>query len=507
LARYLCELSREIGRQIGILVDRRGHIFDVLVGDAKGIELAEMGRYRAGRTRFRGLRFLHTHLRGEPLSNDDLTDLALLRFDLVGALEVLPQGLPGLVHLAHLLPRNQAQKLYEVMDPVPIHSLDIDFIEFIESLEAEFVSTITAEDVAGKEKKALLIGVTTRNLELARESLEELASLADSAGVSVLDTILQKRHEIDNRYVMGKGKIKDIFIRSLQLGANLIVFDRELTGSQMKSIAEATELEVIDRTQLILDIFAQRAKSREGKIQVELAQMRYSLPRLVLKDDFLSRLTGGIGARGPGETKLEIYRRRIKERITRLEKDIEQIARGRDERRKVRERTGVPVISIVGYTNAGKSTLINSLTESKVLVEDRLFATLDPTTRRLRFPREREVIITDTVGFIREIPKDLLSAFRSTLEELREADMLLHLVDVSDSQFSGHISAVNEILTELALDNIPQLLVFNKIDRISEGEKARLQESYAAVLISALNRETLPALTDVLEKELWKDGE
>jgi GTPase len=466
-----------------------------------------MGRYRAGRTRFRGLRFLHTHLRGEPLSTDDLTDLALLRFDLIGALEVTPQGLPGLLYMAHLLPRNQAQKLYEIMEPVPVHGLDLDFIQFIESLEAEFISTLTTEDVEGKEKKALLVGVTTRNLEAARESMEELVSLAESAGVSVLDTILQKRHEIDNRYVMGKGKIKDIFIRSLQLGANLIVFDRELTGSQMKSIAEATELEVIDRTQLILDIFAQRAKSREGKIQVELAQMRYSLPRLVLKDDFLSRLTGGIGARGPGETKLEIYRRRIKERITRLEKDIEQIVRGRDERRKAREKTGVPVISIVGYTNAGKSTLINSLTESKVFVENRLFATLDPTTRRLRFPREREVIITDTVGFIRQIPKDLLSAFRSTLEELREADMLLHLVDVSNPQFSEHIAAVNEILTELALDNIPQFLVFNKIDRITEGERALLRENYQAVLISAIQRETLPALTDVLEKELWKEGE
>jgi GTPase len=490
-----------------VLIDRRGHVHDVLIGDARGIEIAEFGRLRAGKAHFRGLRFLHTHLKGEPLSADDLTDLALLRFDLIGAIEVLPQGLPGRVYAAHLLPRNEEGKLYEVKAPSVVQSLDTDFLEFIESLETEFTASYTSEAVTLGEKRALLVGVTSGNIAYARESMEELAALADSAGVSVLDTIIQKRPAIDHRFVVGKGKIREIFMTSMQRGANLIVFDGELTGSQMKSIADATDMEVLDRTQLILDIFAQRARSREGKIQVELAQLKYSLPRLVMKDDFLSRITGGIGARGPGETKLEIYRRRIKERITRLEKDIEAIARGRDERRKGRERTGVPVLSIIGYTNAGKSTLLNSLTESDVFVENRLFATLDPTSRRLRFPREREVILTDTVGFIRDIPRDLLNAFRSTLEELREADLLIHLVDGSSDSCREHIKAVQEILVELALDNIPQLLVFNKSDKMTLNQHQALKDEFDCVVISAVKRESLNDLTDVLEKELWKDLE
>lgn len=508
LARYLTELSRDIGRQIGVLIDRRGHVFDVFVGDARGIEIAEMGRYRAGRTRFRGLRFVHTHLRDEPLNTDDLMDLALLRFDLIGAIEVASQGLPGKIYLAHLLPRDYQEKLYEVMEPMSFHDLDINFSEFIESLEEEHARALTAEDVSEKEKRAILVGVTTGSLDRARDSMEELVSLADSSGVKVMDTIVQKRHTIDNKYVVGQGKIKELFIRSLQVGANLIVFDGELNGSQMRSISDATELEVIDRTQLILDIFAQRARTREGKIQVELAQMRYSLPRLVLKDDFLSRITGGIGARGPGETKLEIYRRRIKERITHLEKDIRTIVKGRDERRKAREKTGVPVLSIIGYTNAGKSTLLNSLTDSSVFVENRLFATLDPTTRRLRFPREREVIITDTVGFIRDIPGDLLKAFRATLEELREADLLIHLVDGTSPQREEQMEAVNDILSELALDNISQLLVFNKMDLMPDEEQEQLRLRYpGSVTISALRKDTLTRLTEVLERELWKEEE
>jgi GTP-binding protein HflX len=471
------------------------------------IEIAEFGRYRAGKDRLRGLRFVHTHLKGEPLSTDDLTDLAILRFDILCAIEVLSGGLPGLAYCAHLLPRNEEGKIYEVQEPRALNSLDTDFLEYIEALEAEFAAAFKTETVTLGQKRALLVGVTTGDMAYARESLEELAALADSAGVSVMDTILQKRQAMDHRYMVGKGKIREILITSMQRGANIIVFDSELTGSQMKSIADATDMEVIDRTQLILDIFAQRARSREGKIQVELAQLKYSLPRMVMKDDFLSRITGGIGARGPGETKLEIYRRRIKDRITRLEKDIEEIARGRDERRKVRERTGVPVLSIIGYTNAGKSTLLNSLTDSSVFVENRLFATLDPTTRRLRFPREREVILTDTVGFIRDIPRDLLNAFRSTLEELREADLLIHLVDGSSDSYKEQIKAVQEILVELAMDNTPQILVFNKADMMTRERRAEIAGEYESVIISAVKRDSLPALTDLLEKELWKDME
>lgn len=505
IARALTELSKETGRQIAILVDRRGNIEDVIMGDARSILIAELGRYRVGKARFRGLRCLHTHLRDEPLTQEDLTDLALLRFDLMAAIQVLESGLPGLIHQAHLLPPGSGEQAWEVLEPVWVHGLVTDFEEFIESLEEEFSRAQRLDLTGERRKRAILVGVTAGDSEHDRQSMEELAELASSADIKVLDTFFQKRRTIDSKFVLGSGKIRDLLIRSLQLGANLIIFDRELSGSQVKAISEVTDMEVIDRTQLILDIFARRARTKDGKIQVELAQLRYSLPRLVLRDDYLSRLTGGIGARGPGETKLEIYRRRIKERISHLEKEIDTLAKQRGQQRKTRERCDLPIISIIGYTNAGKSTLLNNLTRSCVFIEDRLFATLDPTTRRLRFPEEREVIITDTVGFIRDLPRDLMAAFRSTLEELRQADLLLHLVDISNPHFPDHIEAVGEILCDLALDNIPALLVFNKEDRVGpEYAQARARE-FGAISISAIRKETLHRVTDEIMRRLWAE--
>ena len=278
--------------------------------------------------------------------------------------------------------------------------------------------------------------------------MRELKELAESCGVEVFDAITQHRQEIDPKYLMGKGKLSDVVIRALQIGANLLIFDHELTPAQVRSITDFTELKVIDRTQVILDIFAQRAHSRDGKIQVELAQLKYLLPRLIEKNTAMSRLTGGIGGTGPGETKLEINRRRVRDKIHRLEEGLKNIQKGRNTRRSSRERAGLPVVSIVGYTNAGKSTLLNALTNSNVLVEDRLFATLDPKSSRLRFPRDTEAVITDTVGFIRNLPKELFAAFRATLEELHEADVLLHLIDVSNPDFEDHIVAVEKILEE-----------------------------------------------------------
>ncbi len=286
----------------------------------------------------------------------------------------------------------------------------------------------------------------------------------------------------------------------------VIVFDCELSGSQVRAINEVTELEVIDRTQLILDIFAQRAHSREGKLQVELAQLKYSLPRLVLRDDFLSRITGGIGAKGPGETKIEELKRQIKQRITRLETDIKALSRGRDERRKRREAAGIPVVSIIGYTNAGKSTLMNALTGSNVLAENRLFATLDPITRRMRFPQERELILTDTVGFLRDLPEDLVAAFRATLEELREAHLLIHLVDMANPQFRDQVRAVDDLLVDLGLDNVPVLLVFNKEDAVDAEAAAAIREEFEAISIAALRPSTLPRLTRQIERILWEES-
>jgi GTP-binding protein HflX len=299
---------------------------------------------------------------------------------------------------------------------------------------------------------------------------------------------------------LGRGKLADVVIRALQMGANCLVFDHELNPAQARSIADFTELRVVDRTQVILDIFAQRAHSREGKIQVELAQLKYRLPRLAQRNTAFSRLAGGIGGRGPGEQKLEIDRRRVRDRIHRLERERKDIEKARDQRRMRRRREGLPVISIVGYTNAGKSTLLNALTKSDVLAEDRLFATLDPKSSRLRFPRDTEAIITDTVGFIRNLPKELMAAFRATLDELHEADLLLHVIDVSNPSFEEQIEAVEGILRELDISGKPLLRVLNKIDRFADKALlAALSRRFDAPAVSALHPETLPALLSRLE--------
>jgi GTP-binding protein HflX len=279
----------------------------------------------------------------------------------------------------------------------------------------------------------------------------------------------------------------------------MLLFDRELTPSQIRSITDFVEMKVIDRTQLILDIFARRAKSREGKLQVELAQMNYLLPRLATKNTAMSRLTGGIGGRGPGETKLEINRRRAREKITRLTKEIDKIRKQRTQQRSKRNRTGIPVISIVGYTNAGKSTLLNTLTKSDIMAENRLFATLDPSSRRLRFPRELEVIITDTVGFIQDLPDELMEAFHATLEELKEADILLHVVDISNPRYEQQMGSVEKILKELGLEQTPVVYVFNKQDKIKIADFDNPWLLNQGTLVSATRPETLKPLVSRLE--------
>jgi GTP-binding protein HflX len=322
--------------------------------------------------------------------------------------------------------------------------------------------------------------------------------------------MLQIRKQLDPRTLMGKGKLEELNLRSMQVGAELIVFDRDLTPSQLNAIAEATELKVLDRTGLILDIFAQRAKSRDGKLQVELAQLKYRLPRLRGKGDAMSRLAGGIGGRGPGETKLEEDRRRVRERIHRLERELEGLATSRAMRRKQRGRKDLPVISIVGYTNAGKSTLLSALTGTAAYADDLLFATLDTASRRLRFPREREVIITDTVGFIRDLPPDLMTAFRATLEELQDADLLMHVVDVSDPRFEERMASVDAILHDLHLDQVPQLVVFNKVDRLAGNgngvdDVANLCRRHDGIATSARTREGLDRLVEVADRMLFEE--
>ena len=503
LARNLTELSSEIKRQIGLLVSRHGTVESVMIGDARSLEIPPLERVRQGMGRLRGLRCLHTHLGSEPLSKDDLNDLAILRLDMMAAVEVQADGLPGMVHCAHLLPTKADGKHWELLPPVPPSQLDVNFSRLVHSLEEEFARAQGVRELGDTRDRAILMSVVTGDRLGAEESLHELAELAKAAGIVVLDANVQLRQQIDPKYLLGRGKLRELVIKTLQLGADLIVFDQELTPTQARSISEATDLKVIDRTQLILDIFAQRASSRDGKVQVELAQLKYLLPRLRTKESGLSRLTGGIGARGPGETTYEIQRRRVRERIHRLEQQIETLRGERRRRRALRERKDMPVISIVGYTNAGKTTLLNALTESHAFAADRPFATLDPMSRRLRFPEDREVIITDTVGFIRNLPKELIAAFRATLEELRSADLLLHVVDVSHPHFEEQMAAVEALLKELGLDETPVLTVFNKQDQVSLQLVQNLCRLHSAVAIEARNPMTLPPLLERIQSMLW----
>jgi GTP-binding protein HflX len=498
LARALCQLTAEIRRPIAVVLTRRGQVQELLIGTELTLSSTTMTKYRAGARSLRGLRVVRTQLHDAPLSQEALTDLAFLRLDLIGVLTVSPDGHPGTLYLAHLLPPN-GTGLFKVLKAMPFQQCTIAFNEFIGELEADMQSARAHHAVATGKESAILVSASPLGRAEQEDRLGELAELATSADVTVIDRMAQRTQDGHQRYLLGSGKMKEVLIQTLHKGADMVIFDQTLTPAQSRAISEMTDIKVIDRTQLILDIFARRAHSREGKVQVELAQLRYMLPRLSGKGTHLSRLGGGIGTRGPGETKLETDRRRIHDRITHLERELAHFARHQDQRRSRRGRHGLPVISLVGYTNAGKSTLLNVLTKSQVSAQDRVFETLDTTSRRLRFPEDREVIITDTVGFIRDLPKELVGAFRTTLEELREADLLLHVVDASAADVDIQITAVTDILCDLQLDGIPRMLVFNKCDRLPPAHIDPLCRRYGAIGISALQPATLRPLLMQLE--------
>ncbi len=503
LARELCGITHELRRQVGVLVDRRGDVTHVMVGDARSIEMPDWGRMRAGVGRLRGLRCIKAHLGDEGLSKDDETDLALLRLDAMATVATRDDGLPGDVYTAALRPASEGEPSIQHLDPVAPSLLDLDFRDFIRALEEELARADRTREVGDGERAVLVVVTAGRNEEDTEYHTQELRELADSAGVAVTDVFVQRRRRVDPKTVLGAGKLQDLSLRCFQSDVDLVIFDHDLTPTQARNLTERIDLRVIDRTQLILDIFAQRASTRDGKLQVELAQLKYRLPRLAQRGDrSLSRLAGGIGARGPGESKLEVDRRRVRDRVARLERDLRNLERQRAGRRQRRSRRGLPVLSIVGYTNAGKSTLLRALTRREVHVEDKMFATLDPASRRLRFPRDREVIVTDTVGFIRDLPPDLMAAFHATLEELREADLLLHVVDATGDDVDRRLGAVHQVLQEIGLGDKPELLVFNKVDRLPPGEGARLAARHHGVAVSAVTRSGLRELLERAEDDL-----
>ncbi len=488
LVRSLVEASHEAKRQVGALVHRSGAVDYVVVGTATGLMLPDIGRLRAAQGRFRALRLVHTHLYGEPLTRDDLTDLTRLRLDLVSAIVLDTQGEPRSMTFAYNVPVVDGGAGYRIEGPVPYGHPQPNFGELIESLEQEFARRGRTREIA-KDGRAILVHVgsrrQTRAGDRARSGLAELQALAETAGVDVVDSIVQLREQVDPKFVLGRGKLEEVILRAIDLDAQTLIFDQELSPSQASGIAAQTDLKVLDRTQLILDIFAQRAESSDGKLQVELAQLKYALPRLGTRDDSLSRLTGGIGGRGPGETKLEIGRRRARERVTRLEKELAQLSKKRTEQRRRRVSSNIPVVALVGYTNAGKSTLLNALTGAGVRAEDQLFATLDTRARRLRLPDGSHAVVTDTVGFIRNMPRDLFAAFRATFEEIADADLLLEVVDASSDEREEHEETTEHLLAELELERIPRLRIYNKADRLDPDDRAALDGVSAAIVLSA----------------------
>ncbi len=496
------ELSLELSRGVAVLVDRRGRVRTVAVGDAADVPLPALSG--EAESHLYGLRLIHTHARPGGLSESDLSTLFLNRLDAVIALDIQSGSRGGVevgsVHFAQLAPTTAAEEDWRVEPPLSLKEVEaLDILELIRGLEEELARSRRSREVKrSSEERAVLVGLNTGENVLESEArLAELAELARSAGATVVQANQQHREAADPRTLIGRGKLQELVSTAYHEDAELLIFDRELNPAQTREIEAATKLKVLGRTQLILDIFAQNARGREAQVQVELAQLNYRLPRLAGRGRAMSRLGGGIGTRGPGESKLEVDRRRIRERLGALEKEVQHISTRRAQGRKSRTKSNIPIIALVGYTNAGKSTLFNALAKSDALSQDKLFATLRPTTREGWLPGLGEwgarVLYTDTVGFIRDLPDELVSAFRATLEELHDADLLLHVLDAAMPGAPERARAVQRILDELGLEP-PRLVVLNKCDMADANTLRQLCERYQATSVSALEVTGLDAL-------------
>jgi len=527
LADSVAELSHTTGYPLSVVVNRRGQVVNITVGQPSDVNMPELRGVRVGPGRLCGHRIIHTHIVKKPtiavagadtsiISMENLQVLARNRLDLLAQIEVDPGGtfsrsrgehakFADAVNIAHLMPgRDSEGKLWKLLPASTVRNAQEDnFEDLMDSLEAEFRKQAPGLPVAEGEERAILVGLVIDGTDAFQieDELDELAQLARSAGATVCERLMQTRKMPDPKYFLGAGKVQELALIVQEFGANLVIVDQELSANQQKTLEDVVGVKVIDRTELILDIFAQRAQTREGKLQVELAQLQYLYPRLVGKGLSLSRLGGGIATRGPGETKLEIDRRRIRDRINFLEKEADRIKTHRDTQRRHRTDENLPVVAIAGYTNAGKSTLLNALTKSNVNVENKLFATLDPTTRRTVLPDYSTVLLVDTVGFIKKLPTPLVADFRATLEEVKVADVLLHVIDASHPNVMDHIASVYDVLSELDAIDRPIITVLNKAEMVrSEDLRWIIAQVPSPVIISASKRLGLGGLLSRIQE-------
>lgn len=501
LAEAMAVIAEQLNREIAVYINRRGNIVQVAVGDNRTVPLPAAEGRRA-LNRLSGIRCIHTHPGGDSrLSSVDLASLKEMRFDIMAAVGVRD----GIQEISFGFISGHSADNYEVRTVGPLALADFVQID-LNYLVTQLERSLESKDVNAtldQTERALLVGVDRQGEWEVGDSLSELAQLAETAGAVVVGAVWQKRSRADAAYFIGRGKVQEISLIRQEREANIVIFDDELSPAQQRNLEQGLGSKVIDRSALILDIFAQRARSHEGKLQVELAQLKYNLPRLGGQGLVLSRLGGGIGTRGPGETKLEVDRRRIRARINDIEKEIENLKKHRALHRERRQAARIPTTALVGYTNAGKSTLLNRLTEAGVLAEDKLFATLDPTTRRTKLPGGKEILLTDTVGFIQKLPHQLIAAFRGTLEEVIHADLLLHVVDASHPQYEKHIQAVYQVLKELEADTKQVITVYNKIDKVDSSYLVeRMLRDAGTIAISAADGTNIDKLLTLIEDSL-----
>ncbi len=501
LLSVMTSVSLEVNREVAVYITRKGKVIDISVGDSSTVGLGALSDRRST-GRLAGVRCIHTHPSGSAnLSDVDFSAMEVLNLDAMAALGISADKEPEICVGLKKPGPNRESPAFFIYGPVPAVDIEqANLMELIKLIDKEQGRDTGHQTITELEEKAILAALAKPGTEeTTRESLGELAQLAKTAGVKVVHSVIQTKSKADFSTYIGKGKVNEIRLEAQVLGANVIIFDDELTPAQQRNLEQITGIKIIDRTALILDIFAQRARTMEGKLQVELAQLNYLLPRLTGIGTALSRLGGGIGTRGPGETKLESDRRRIRKRISDLNKQLEAVKKNRELQRINRKTAPIPVVSLCGYTNSGKSTLLNRLTNSDVLAEDKLFATLDPTTRKLELPDNKTVLLSDTVGFINKIPHHLIAAFRATLEEVKEADVLVHVVDLSHPAMENQMNSVIYLLSELGIANKTVVTVFNKIDRpVEENIINRLKRQIPeSVFTSALTGE---GIEDLLNK-------